>query len=128
MNNINETSIATAIDNISVMFGSKDCDIPDEELQKVAQAHDLGLLSDGIKDGRIKVSKRAMKIISAVFGLDIMYIEEICQHYGISRATHSRWVECGKLPPLRKDSGGKKYNYLHECEEALSLWNNEHCL
>lgn len=126
MNGINEASIVSAIENINGMFGSRECDIPDEELQKVAQAHDLGLLSIGIKEGRIKVSQKAMKAISAIFGMDIMYIEEICQYYGISRATHARWVEKGKLPPLRKTGGGKKYNYLHECEEYLRNWNDKH--
>lgn len=126
MNGINETSIAMAIENLNGMFGSKECDIPDEELRKVAQAHDLGLLSLGIKEGRVKVSKKAMKAISSIFGMDIMYIEEICQYYGISRATHARWVLSGKLPKLHKDSGGKKFNYLHECEDALNTWNKQH--
>lgn len=126
MSGLSEEKIAAAIENVNMMIGSKECDIPDEELQKVAQAHDLGLLSDGIKEGRIKVSKKAMDIITSIFGLDIMYIEEICQHYGISRATHARWMECGKMPRLRKDSGGKKYNYLHECEETLRRWNEVH--
>lgn len=53
-------------------------------------------------------------------------IEQICQDYGISRATLTRWQDKGKLPPFRKDSGGKCFLFRDEIEESLRKWNETH--
>lgn len=40
--------------------------------------------------------------------------EQVCEHYGISRATLTRWMSSGKIPEPHKEPGGKIYWFADE--------------
>lgn len=40
--------------------------------------------------------------------------EQVCEHYGISRATLTRWISSGKIHEPHKEPGGKIYWFADE--------------
>lgn len=91
MERITQKTIAHILRNVASMFEKDQCGMDEEEMIEFAS---------------LFLHKR-------------MNIEKTCQHYGISRATLNRWQQQGKMPQFHKDSGGKDYLYLDECEEYL---------
>lgn len=83
-------------------------------------------IADRIDDGTCGVDDEEGQMIYSAMMNRKMNIEKICQTYGISRATLNRWQNKGKLPPFRKDSGGKDYLFSLEIEESLKRWNSTH--
>lgn len=52
-----------------------------------------------------------------------MDIEQVCHHYGISRATLDRKIKNGEFPAPHKELGGKKYFWYDEIETKIHSAN-----
>lgn len=78
--------------------------------------------AEDIKEGRFSLDDDEILEISSFLTRRKLNIEQICQQFGISRATLNRWQQEGKLPRFRKDSGGKCYLWLDECRTAVLAW------
>ena len=79
----------------------------------------LRQMADKIDSGQCGLDDEEMIAIGSMILHRKINIEQTCQHFGISRATLNRWQQCGKLPPFRKDSGGKDFLWLDEAEETV---------
>lgn len=87
---------------------------------------ELRAIAKRIEDGTCGVDDEELIEIGAMLMSRKLNIEMVCQKYNISRATLNRWQQKGKLPPFRKDSGGKDYLLQTEIEESLRIWNQNH--
>ena len=65
-------------------------------------------------------TKDEYRFLSAPYLIDRkLYIEQICQRYGITRATLNRWQQKGKLPPFRHEASRKSYILLSEADRSV---------
>ena len=85
----------------------------------------LRQVADKIDNGSCGLDDEEMLAIGQMMVHRKLNIEQVCQHFGISRATLNRWQQCGKLPPFRKDSGGKDFLWLDEAEEAVNEYESD---
>lgn len=91
-------------------------------LSKIA-ARLLRTAATTIESGEDELDDDEIREIILLFTHRKLNIEQICQRYGISRATLNRWQECGKLPQFRKDSGGKMFLWQDEADGAIAQWS-----
>lgn len=84
----------------------------------------LRLAAESIESNRVSLDDEEIGEMIAMFSHRKINIEQTCQRYGISRATLNRWQENGKLPPFRKDSGGKVYLWQDEADRCVSAYEN----
>lgn len=96
MTRVSQKTIAKILRGVATMFEQDRCGLDDDELAEVV----------------------------AMFTHRKMNIEQTCHYYGISRATLNRWQQSGKIPPFRKDCGGKDYLYQDECDESVRKYEN----
>lgn len=89
-------------------------------------ASTLRMYADKIEKNEWGLDDEEMQSLVATMFNRKRNIEQICQDYGISRATLNRWQEKGKLPPFHKDSGGKYYLYSNEADAAIRRWERAH--
>lgn len=52
--------------------------------------------------------------------------EQAASYLNVSRATFSRMVWDGRVPPHRKDRGGNRYWYRDEIDESLRKYREKH--
>lgn len=84
----------------------------------------LRLAAESIEANRVSLDDEEISEMIAMFSHRKINIEQTCQRYGISRATLNRWQESGKLPPFRKDSGGKVYLWQDEADRCISAYED----
>lgn len=82
--------------------------------------------ADQIEEGSCGMDDEELLAMSEFFMRRKINIEQICQRYGITRATLNRWQQKGKLPHFHKDSGGKDYLFSDEADECVSRWSLAH--
>lgn len=83
-------------------------------------------LADRIENGSCGLDDQELMEVAMMIAHRKVNIEQVCNNYGISRPTFYRWVECGKLPQPKKDSGGKEYLWLDEVEMSVETWEQTH--
>ena len=101
------------------------CGLDDEEIEYIAQnlkETDCGLEETEIVSALSHVNEiprdKMLEIASALVDRKL-YIEQICQRYGITRATLNRWQQKGKLPPFRHEASRKSYILLSEADRSV---------
>ena len=80
----------------------------------------LRSIANNIESMSVGLTDEEMIAIGSMLTRRKMSIEQVAQHFGMSRATLYRWVKLGKLPTPHKEPGGKEYMWLNECEEYLA--------
>ena len=107
----------------STLDGS--CGLDDEEIENVVSTlkeTDCGLEETEIVSALSHLDKiprdKMLDIASALVDRKL-YIEQICQRYGITRATLNRWQQKGKLPPFRHEASRKSYILLSEADRSV---------
>lgn len=106
---IDDDEIEHALDELDKM----QCGVGHDEMKKVVER-----LYELPQEKRMEIIE---KFVDRKIG-----IEQICQRYGITRATLNRWQRKGKLPSFRKDCGGKDYLFTGEADEWVRRWENNH--
>lgn len=101
------------------------CGLDDEEIENVVSTlkeTDCGLEEAEIVSALSHLDKiprdKILDIASALVDRKL-YIEQICQRYGITRATLNRWQQKGKLPPFRHEASRKSYILLSEADRFV---------
>ena len=101
------------------------CGLDDEDIEYIAQnlkETDCGLEETEIVSALSHVNEiprdKMLEIASALVDRKL-YIEQICQRYGITRATLNRWQQKGKLPPFRHEASRKSYILLSEADRSV---------
>lgn len=101
------------------------CGLDDEEIENVVSTlkeTDCGLEETEIVSALSRLDKiprdKMLDIASALVERKL-YIEQICQRYGITRATLNRWQQKGKLPPFRHEASRKSYILLSEADRSV---------
>lgn len=79
----------------------------------------LRKIADAIENGNLVLDSDEIHAVVSSFSTRKMSIEQIAQHYGVSRATIYRWIKSGKLLRPHKEPGGKEYFWLNECDEHM---------
>lgn len=107
----------------STLDGS--CGLDDDEIENVVSTlkeTDCGLEETEIVSAISHIDKiprdKMLDIASALVDRKL-YIEQICQRYGITRATLNRWQQKGKLPPFRHEASRKSYILLSEADRSV---------
>lgn len=101
------------------------CGLDDEEIENVVSR--LKETDCGLEDAEIvsaishlgEIPKDKILDIATVIVDRKLYIEQICQRYGITRATLNRWQQKGKLPPFRHEASRKSYILLSEADRSV---------
>ena len=101
------------------------CGLDDEEIENMVSTlkeTDCGLEEAEIVSAISHIDKiprdKMLEIASALVDRKL-YIEQICQRYGITRATLNRWQQKGKLPPFRHEASRKSYILLSEADRSV---------
>lgn len=101
------------------------CGLDDEEIENVVSTlkeTDCGLQETEIVSALSHLDEipkdKILEIASALVDRKL-YIEQICQRYGITRATLNRWQQKGKLPPFRHEASRKSYILLSEADRSV---------
>lgn len=101
------------------------CGLDDEEIENMVSTlkeTDCGLEETEIVSAISHLDKiprdKMLEIASALVDRKL-YIEQICQRYGITRATLNRWQQKGKLPPFRHEASRKSYILLSEADRSV---------
>ena len=87
--------------------------LSDEQKKLVAKS----ILSDAINRIDNNTCGMSLDDIIETFGPVIrkkLNAEQVCEHYGISRATLTRWMSSGKITNPHKEPGGKIYWFADE--------------
>ena len=101
------------------------CGLDDEEIENVVSTlkeTDCGLEETEIVSALShldKIPRDKMLDIASALVERKLYIEQICQRYGITRATLNRWQQKGKLPPFRHEASRKSYILLSEADRSV---------
>lgn len=101
------------------------CGLDDEEIENVVST--LKETDCGLEEAEIvsaishidTIPRDKMLDIASVIVDRKLYIEQICQRYGITRATLNRWQQKGKLPPFRHEASRKSYILLSEADRSV---------
>ena len=101
------------------------CGLDDEEIENVVSTlkeTDCGLEETEIVSAISHIDKiprdKMLEIASALVDRKL-YIEQICQRYGITRATLNRWQQKGKLPPFRHEASRKSSILSSEADRSV---------
>lgn len=94
--------------------------------RQITIARMLRTSADMVENGTCGLDDEELLAMAEFLSRRKLNIEQICQRYGISRATLNRWQDKDKLPPFRKDSGGKDYIFSDEADEWVKKWEKTH--
>lgn len=85
-------------------------------MKEVVVAKMLRQLADVIERGKCGMDDEEIEAVAQMLTHRKITIEQAAQYLNISRPTLYRRIAEGKIPPPRKEPGGKEYYWLDELE------------